>query len=73
MGFVSMPTAPLYADLVPGRIAVPADDATLRRLTLQFRRDLPDLFPHYGLTAEATLAAARQVLAAKGGRAAAKP
>jgi hypothetical protein len=65
-----MSSDPLYADLTPGRIAVPAEDATLRRLALQFRRDLLDLFPHYGLTAEAVLDAARQALAAKGGRAA---
>jgi transketolase len=31
---------------------------------------LADLFPHYGLTAEAVLAAARRVLADKGSRAA---
>ena len=63
-----MPTTLLYADLVPGWIVVPTDDATLRRLTLQFRRDLLDLFPHYGLTPEALLAAARQALADKAGR-----
>jgi transketolase len=43
-----MASDPLDADLAPGRISVPADADTLRRLARQFRRDLLDLTLHSG-------------------------
>jgi transketolase len=43
-----MASEPLYPELVPGQIDVPADVALLTRLALQFRRDLVDLTLHSG-------------------------